>query len=115
MILADENIDHSIIKSIRERGIDVYSIYESNRGLKDFEIIEFSKNPPRIILTEDKDFGEWVFSHNEIDISVILLRYKFSESEIIKNILIKFLLERQSELFGKYSTITTKKIRIQAL
>lgn len=60
MILADENIDHSLI---RESGIDVYSVYEEQRGITDKDIIEFSRNPPRIILTEDKDFGEWVFAH----------------------------------------------------
>lgn len=58
MILADENIDHSLIKAIRSAGFEVHSIYESNRGLSDEAIIAFSRNPPRIILTEDKDFGE---------------------------------------------------------
>jgi predicted nuclease of predicted toxin-antitoxin system len=55
MILADENIDHRIIQAIRGAGFEVYSIYESNRGCADEDIIEFSRNPPRIILTEDKD------------------------------------------------------------
>lgn len=32
MILADENIDHSLISDIRNAGFNVYSIYESNRG-----------------------------------------------------------------------------------
>ena len=62
MILADENIDHGLIKAIRNAGFEVYSVYESSRGLSDEAIIDFSRNPPRIILTEDKDFGEWVFA-----------------------------------------------------
>jgi predicted nuclease of predicted toxin-antitoxin system len=66
MILADENIDHSLIEAIREIGIEVLSIYEMNRGIKDEFIIELSRNPPRIILTEDKDFGEWVFAMSAI-------------------------------------------------
>lgn len=35
MIIADENIDYSLIQSIRELGIDVYSVYESKRGIRD--------------------------------------------------------------------------------
>ncbi|SFF27985.1 hypothetical protein SAMN05216167_1429 [Spirosoma endophyticum] len=35
MIIADENIDHSLITTIRELGIEVYSVYESNRGIRD--------------------------------------------------------------------------------
>ncbi|MBO9614414.1 MAG: DUF5615 family PIN-like protein [Dyadobacter sp.] len=83
MILADENIDHGLIRAIRNAGFDVHSIYENNRGLSDEDIIDFSRNPPRIILTEDKDFGEWVFAHNISDISVIFLRYAFHETETI--------------------------------
>lgn len=58
MIIADENIDHSLIESIQELEIGVYSIYESNRGIRDGTVIESSRKPLRIILTEDKDFGE---------------------------------------------------------
>ncbi|MDR6807712.1 putative nuclease of putative toxin-antitoxin system [Dyadobacter sp. BE34] len=111
MILADENIDHSLIKAIRSVGFEVHSIYESNRGLSDEAIIEFSRNPPRIILTEDKDFGEWVFAHNISGISVIFLRYAFPETEAISEILIRLLNERSKELFGHFTTITTQKIR----
>lgn len=111
MILADENIDHSIIKAIRSIEIDVYSVYESNRGLSDFEIIEFSRNPPQIILTEDKDFGEWVFSHHIIDVSVIFLRYNFSETIEITNQLLNILKRPKSEFLGKFITISPQKIR----
>lgn len=58
MILADENIDHQLIEAIRNSKIEVHSVYELHRGVQDESIIELSRNPPRIILTEDKDFGE---------------------------------------------------------
>jgi predicted nuclease of predicted toxin-antitoxin system len=115
MILADENIDHSIIATIRDLGIEVYSIYEQQRGTLDESIIELSRNSPSIILTEDKDFGEWVFAHNIKDISVILLRYHFQDTEQIKEILVKILSESFNDLFGKFTTITTHKIRIRPL
>ncbi len=35
MILADENIDHSLIASIRQLGIEVFSVYELQRGTPD--------------------------------------------------------------------------------
>ena len=47
MIIADETIDHSIIATLRSAGIEIYSIYESNRGIRDEDIIESSRNPPR--------------------------------------------------------------------
>jgi predicted nuclease of predicted toxin-antitoxin system len=106
MILADENIDHSLINAIRALDIEVYSVYELQRGTPDASIIELSRNPPRIILTEDKDFGEWVFAHHVKDISVILLRYHFQDTALIKTILIKILSEQLPSLFGKFTTLT---------
>lgn len=115
MIIADENIDHRIIASIRKIGIDVYSIYENSRGFRDEEIISFSKNPPKIILTEDKDFGEWVFAHQVNDISVIFLRYQFQDTELIIKVLEKLLQNNISQLFGKFTTVTIHKIRSREL
>ena len=115
MILADENIDHQFIDAIRETGIDVYSVYELNRGLKDESILEFSRDPPRIILTEDKDFGEWVFAHRVKGISVLFLRYHFRETEQMKQSLIKLLSERINDLEGHFTTLTVKKIRIRKI
>lgn len=115
MIIADENIDHRIISSIRNFGIDVYSIYENNRGVRDEDIISFSKNPPKIILTEDKDFGEWVFAHQVNDISVIFLRYHFQDTELIIKTLEKLLHNNINQLFGKFTTVTIHKIRSRVL
>lgn len=113
MISADENIFHDIIKALREAGFEVYSIYENQRGTKDIDIVQFSKSPSRIILTEDKDFGDLVFAHQHKYISVILLRYAFAETETITAILIDLLKNKAPDLWGKFTTITTQKIRIR--
>jgi predicted nuclease of predicted toxin-antitoxin system len=115
MILADENIDHQLIEHLRSIGFEVLSVYESSRGVSDEMIIEISKNPPRIILTEDKDFGEWVYSHNEKSISVILLRYNFKETQNIIRILEQILRERKDALWGSFTTISSTKIRIRKI
>jgi predicted nuclease of predicted toxin-antitoxin system len=109
--MADENIDHCLIDAIRELGIDVYSINELNGGIRDEQVIELSRNPPRIILTEDKDFGEWVFAHHVRGISVLLLRYHFKETAVMKEILIQLLSERLDKLVGCFTTVTTQKLR----
>jgi hypothetical protein len=55
------------------------------------------------------------FAHNIKDISVILLRYHFQDTEQIREILVKILPESFEDLFGKFTTITTNKIRIRTL
>lgn len=49
MILADENIDANMVSMLRSHGIKVSSVAENNRGISDAEVIELSKNPPKII------------------------------------------------------------------
>lgn len=115
MILADENVDQDLIEALRLLGIKVLSIYELQRGASDVSIINFSKNPPRIILTEDNDFGEWVFAHNISDISVIFLCYHFKDKDLIKKILVKILAEEGKKLFVKFTTLSIDKIRIRTL
>lgn len=115
MILADENIPYFIVESLREKGIDVLSVYETYRGATDKQIIELSKNPPRIILTEDKDFGEWVFAHGVNTISVVFLRYSYPEILTITEILVNLIEQKGFELLGMFITITKDKIRYRTI
>jgi predicted nuclease of predicted toxin-antitoxin system len=115
MILADENVYQLIILALREAGIEVYSVFENHRGVSDQDIVEASLQPPRIILTEDKDFGDLVFAHNQKPSGVILLRYALPEVEEISKALIRLLQTRGSTLFGKFVTVTARKTRIRSL
>ncbi|MEQ9377506.1 MAG: DUF5615 family PIN-like protein [Imperialibacter sp.] len=115
MILADENLPPRMIELLRGSEIEVFSIKENHRGIDDQEVINLSKSPPRIILTEDKDFGEWVFAHHEESISVILLRYKRPDLDLIANIVIDLIKAKGASLFGKYVTVTLGKIRIREI
>lgn len=114
MILVDENIDDHITEAIRSINVDVYSVAKHNPGIK-HEEIERSRIPPRIILTEDKDFGEWVFSHGVKGVSVILLRYKFSDTKRMIEVLVDLLNKKIPDLLGKFTVVTINKIRIRDL
>jgi predicted nuclease of predicted toxin-antitoxin system len=114
MILADENIPLEITKSLRNEGFDVTSIYESARGLKDEQIIEMALKYDYLLLTEDKDFGEWVFAHHAKGLNVLFLRYSFEELQEITQALI-YLLKTQTLQRPFFATITAKKIRVRQL
>ena len=114
MIIADENIPIQIIEALRSSKIETFSIFEQARGISDVQIIALAQSPPRIILTEDKDFGDLVFAYKQEKVSVILLRYHYSELEKIISILINFLLNNSIEQHS-FVVITTKNIRIRKL
>ena len=81
MLIADENIPPVMIAALREIQVDVLSIKEKHSGSPDEDIIQIARNSGRVILTEDKDYGEWVFAHKADGISVIFLRYHYTETE----------------------------------
>jgi predicted nuclease of predicted toxin-antitoxin system len=114
MILADENIHSFIIKALGEAGFSVNSINENSKGIKDEEVIKRAIENNYWLLTEDKDFGEWVFSHHVQNLSVIFLRYKFYEYQQIAFNLIN-LLQKNEIKKPAFVTLTVKKIRIRQL
>ena len=114
MILADENIHGFIIKTLREVGIEVISIAQTAKGIKDESVIQEALRNNYLLLTEDKDFGEWVFAHHVKDLSVLFLRYTFHEYQEIARTLVH-LLKTQTLERPFFATVTTKKIRIRKL
>jgi predicted nuclease of predicted toxin-antitoxin system len=115
VILADENIDRLMIAALRDHGLEVISIKERYQGYKDEQIVELSKNPPAVILTNDKDFGNWVFAHGVKDVSVVLLRARFTERLKMIDIVVKLFLDHLPSLRGKFTTVTVNRIRTTSL
>ncbi len=58
--LADENIPHTAIESIRRAGHDVESIRESRPAAPDGDIAARAASDERTLITQDLDFGELV-------------------------------------------------------
>jgi predicted nuclease of predicted toxin-antitoxin system len=114
MILADENIHSFIIKTLRKNGFTVVSVNEPAKCIKDEEVIKWALEKGYMVLTEDKDFGEWVFAHHVKNLSVLFLRYSFEEFEQIAHTVSYFLMNQQL-VHPVFVTITLKKIRIRQL
>ena len=110
MILADENVDSRIIEALRRQDLHVKSILEDLPGSSDKKIVELTKDDNSLLLTEDKDFGKWVFSHKE-RISVILLRYNAKAIQQIIDTLVTLFSTNPDQFKDKFTTITEYKIR----
>jgi predicted nuclease of predicted toxin-antitoxin system len=114
MILADENIHSFIIQALRDNNIIVKSVQEISPGITDEDVIRWATDEGLIILTEDKDFGEWVFAHHLKGLSILFLRYSFKDYKMMAETIIKFLDTRKIEKHV-FITLTINKIRIRKL
>lgn len=116
MIIADENIDFKLIRKLRLLDYEVLSIKESHKGFSDLEIINIAKKYKGMIITEDSDFGEWVFAHNLRGYSVIYLRYhNVAEYDEIETQLINVVKNTINSEKEKFITITKNKIRTRII
>lgn len=55
--LADESCDLAIVRALRAAGHDVLGVAEVSQGADDELVIDLAVREERILLTEDKDFG----------------------------------------------------------
>ncbi len=73
--LADESCDFGIVRVLRQTGHDVSAVVEISPALEDSEVIKLALDEKRILLTEDKDFGQLVYAHGQKIHAVVLIRY----------------------------------------
>jgi len=60
---------------LREAGHDVVAIAEVAKGATDDEVLNRPLNEKRVLITEDRDFGELVYVRGRPSTGVILVRF----------------------------------------
>jgi len=66
-----------------------------------------------MLLTEDSDFGEWIFAHGQKGVSVLYLRYAHHELREIVRALRMVLNNYEKCAVKRFTVITPKKIRMR--
>lgn len=113
--IADENIDRPIVELLRKFGYTVFYIQEMEPGITDEQVIQRANNESALLLTSDRDFGEMVFRHGRNVHGVILTRLAGLSFEGKAEILIKAIKEHDDNLYGNFTVITPKAIRIRTV
>ena len=111
--LADENLDAPIVKELRANGFDVLFILESHSGIDDEDVLSIAKSQDRLLITQDKDFGELVFRLNQIHAGVILVRLGGISPSQKASIVTYTVLTHLNELANAFTVIQEKSIRIR--
>ncbi len=109
--LIDECTGPKVAKWLSSQEYDVFSVFDEERGIDDVTVIEKALHENRILITNDKDFGEKIFREHFKHKGVILLRLK-NESSDNKIYVIQKLLEKYSEqLNNQFVVVTEKQVR----
>ena len=73
--LADESCDFAVVRALRGAGHDVLAVVEVAQGADDRTVIARARDEQRVLLTEDKDFGQLVYADGEGSTGVVLIRF----------------------------------------
>lgn len=113
--LCDECVDSNIVRQLRQAGHDVVFVIESARGSPDDEIANLAEHENRLILTEDKDFGELVFRWKQRIPGLVLLRIDLERRSIKWSRLEAAIAFFGDELVGRYTVVEETRFRSRAL
>lgn len=110
--LVDECCSSDLVLKLRNGGHDVIYVMEFKPSSSDKEVLDKAYSEKRILITEDKDFGELVFRLKKPACGIILLRFGISDRNL-KWPRIKKLIEIKSEnLKDKFVVVDKDKIRL---
>lgn len=109
--LVDECTGPLVAEWLRAQGHDVFSVYENERGADDVAIIQKAFVEERILVTNDKDFGEKVYRERHPHKGVIFMRLD-DERVASKIATLQKLLENYSDqLVDRFVVVTETRVR----
>ena len=113
--LADESCDFAVVRALREAAFDVVAVVEHSPGATDDQVIALSVKEQRVLLTEDKDFGQLVFAANRECAGVIFVRFPASARGSLGARLVDTVRREQDRLVGAFVVIQPHRTRIRRL
>ena len=114
-LVADENCDFSVVIDLRLAGYDVVSITEQMAGADDQTVIDFACSERRLLLTEDKDFGQLVFAAAKQHSGVILIRYPAAARSALSAAVVKLLSNSGESLYSRFAVLEPGRVRVTRL
>jgi len=74
--VADESCAGPVIFALRQADHDVLAIAELAKGAVDERVIECALSERRVLITEDRDFGELVYARGHQSAGVIFIKFQ---------------------------------------
>jgi predicted nuclease of predicted toxin-antitoxin system len=100
-----------LVALLRSDGHDVLSVAEVAAGLSDADVVALALKEKRLLLTEDKDFGDLVFRRERAVPGVVLMRIDTDNSKLKAARLAAAIDQYRKGLFGRYTVVEQGRLR----
>lgn len=114
-LLADECCDAGMVEALRADGHDVLYAVEIMQGATDDQILETAFEQHRLLVTEDKDFGELVYRMRLPARGIVLIRFDVSQRGLKTHRIQELLEQHGPRLINAFAVLEADKIRIRSL
>jgi len=112
--LADESCAGPVIRALRDAGHDVVAIAEVARGATDEQVLERALNEKRVLVTEDRDFGELVYARGRSSAGVILVRFHSRARQAKRATVVEAVAKLSSRLRDAFTVVEPGRVRISS-
>ena len=110
--LADESCDFSVVRALRAAGHDVVAVAEFLSGSDDAVVMDVAFREHRVLLTEDKDFGQLVYAHSQQSCGVIFIRYPADARKGLPEAVAVLVSRIAADLIGSFVVMSPGRVRI---
>jgi predicted nuclease of predicted toxin-antitoxin system len=111
--LADEGVDKPIVDLLRSSGFDIHYVLETHQGSDDEHVLLLANEESRILITQDKDFGELVYRLQKAHQGIILIRLGTTPAPEKARLVNYVLLEYDKKLDKAFTVIQANAVRIR--
>ena len=109
--LVDECTGPAVARWLEQKGHEVFSVYGQARGIGDDEVIEIAQVEGRILITNDRGFGERVFRERRPHHGVVFLRLANERAANKIRVLDQLITQHGDALSDRFVVVTETRVR----
>ncbi len=112
LILADEDVDGGIIRSLREHGFLVRAVREEMAGRTDEQVLREAISSQALLITQDKGYRKLVRRIGLPERGIVLVRLPGWASQKKAQIVLRFFQEHAIGMKGKFAVLDHTGYRV---
>jgi predicted nuclease of predicted toxin-antitoxin system len=111
-LLADESCDFAVVRALRASGHDVLSVAEISPRAEDTDVVALTIRENRVLITEDKDFGQLVYADKRASGGVLFLRFPARSRRTLPQTVVNLVNKEGERLIGAFVVIQPGRTRV---
>ena len=111
--LVDVGVGKKVENWLKENGFDVLSVRDIDSRAKDSQILRWSVDQQRMIISMDKDFGELVYNSGKHHAGVLILRLEDADADTKVAVIKKIFAEYYDKIESHFCVFQDGRLRIR--